>query len=360
MESFDYRKHWLISLILILIIAYLGYRVQSVLNPLLFALGVAYVFNPFIVFFERRGFSRIFVVCILFTFFLVIMVVLALGIVEAVNQVIKFSDWLAEKFPIIIDRLEKKFPERFSEQMGNTIDTVVETITAHSGQIAQYTLNTIISVVSSVFVLVNLIILIPLYTFFFMWRFDRVIRFLEHCIPPDYRPQVVSLVKKFDQILSAFFRGRLVVCLFVAITTGLGFALVGIPFAWVLGIYIGVLNILPYVPIFFGLPVALLVAYLGYFDFIHPLYAFLIFSVIQFLDGFVLTPIIQGRTLGLHPITTVVVLFIGPKLAGMFGLLLAIPVAAIIKVLAREFLWPDFATSADMTDSQPIAPEDSS
>lgn len=352
MEQLGYRKNWLLIVFVLVGLIYLAYKVQSVLNPLIFSLGIAYILNPAVEFFQRRGIPRLLAVILLFVVFLAVMIVVVYGVFSAASEAIRFTSWLAEKLPEAYSYVEKRLTPDYRQRIGRILEDIVGSITSHTGQIAQYSFNMLISIASSIVFVVNIAVLVPLYVFFFMWRYDRVVVFFKGIIPVRYRERTIKLLKRFDEILSAFFRGRLLVCLFVAITTGIGFALIGLPFSWVLGIYIGVLNILPYVPIFLGLPVVLLVAYLSYFDFAHPFYAFLIFSVIQFLDGFVLTPIIQSKSVGLHPITTVVVLLIGSELAGVFGLLLAIPVAAMIKVLLKEFLLKDVPLSMD-TDSPP-------
>jgi len=155
------------------------------------------------------------------------------------------------------------------------------------------------------------------------------------------------VVSQIDQVAANFFRGRLIICLFIGVSTAVGFAVIGLPFAWLLGIAAGILNLVPYFgPISILVP-SLLVAYLHFHDFRHPIYTFTTFTAFQLIDGFILTPVVQGKMIGLHPITTLVVLLIGGELAGVFGLILAVPAAAAIKILAREFLLPE------LLDTQP-------
>lgn len=338
----DHRKKIWIALVSCLVI-YLSYRVRAVLTPLIFSLAVAYILNPFVGIFERRKIPRIVVVIAVFLILAVFAILLFTGIIEVINQAAALVNWLTEKIPDAIQRLNERYPEKFSGKMESVTTEITKAFTSHSGEILQYSFNSIYAILGSAFVLVNLLLLIPLYTFFFLWRFDRIVEVLGTYIPNKHREKTIDIIKKLDQIVASFFRGRLIVCVFVGISTSIGFTLVGVPFAWLLGLGIGVINIVPYAVVFLGLPPVLVITYFSYFDLAHPIYALIVFSIIQFMDGWVLTPIIQGKTLGLHPITTVVVLFIGSELAGIFGLLLAIPAAAAAKVLIREFLWSDFA-----------------
>ena len=337
-------KHWLAILITAGVIIYLAYCVRSVLNPLLFSLAVAYIMNPLVVALEKRGIPRLLTVISTFGLIAIVSAIMFVGLLGLIDQITALTNWLMEKIPAGLEYLRHKMPEKYLAGLQNNLDNITQNAVSRSGEIVQYLIGSITKILSSTFALINLIILIPLYTFFFLWRFDQIIAAIEqHYLPPKYHDRIVDIAKKLDHIVAEFFRGRLIACLFVGIFTSIGFVIAGVPFAWLLGLAIGILNLVPYLATAFGLPPALLITYFAYFDIAHPIYALIAFSVIQFIDGFILTPIIQSKTLGLHPITTIVVLMIGYELAGIFGLLLAIPATAAIKVLIREFIWPDFA-----------------
>ena len=148
--------------------------------------------------------------------------------------------------------------------------------------------------------------------------------------------------------MAHFFRGRLLVCLAVGLICAIGFQIVGVPFAWPLGLAMGVLNFVPFLAPFVGLPFVVIISYVDSGGFRQPIWATVVFSIAQFVDGWILTPFVQGKSIGLHPITTIIVLLIGSELAGLFGLLLAIPAAAAVKILFREFVWPTVAEAADI------------
>jgi predicted PurR-regulated permease PerM len=128
----------------------------------------------------------------------------------------------------------------------------------------------------------------------------------------------------------------------------IGFQIVSVPFAWPLGLAMGILNFVPFLAPFVGLPVVVIISYANSGGFHLPLWATIVFSIVQFIDGWILTPVIQGKSIGLHPITTIIVLMIGSELAGLYGLLLSIPAAAAMKILFKEFVWSTVAEAADI------------
>ncbi len=345
-------KHWLITAIGIFVILYFAYRVRSVLNPLLFSLCVAYIMNPIVVALEKRGVPRLLTVISAFCLIAVIAFAAIVGILGLMTQISALSNWLMEKIPVALNYIKQKLPEQYLANLQTNLDTLTQNAVSQSGKVVQYLITTVTTILSSTATVINLVLLVPLYTFFFLWRFDHIISAIEKdYLPPAYHDRVVDIAKKLDAIIAEFFRGRLIVSIFVGIATSISFVIVGVPFAWVLGLAIGVLNLVPYLSTIVGLPPALVMTYFAYFDFWHPLYALILFSIIQFIDAYILTPIIQQKTLGLHPITSIVVLMMGYQLAGIFGLLLAIPATAAIKVLIREFIWPDFAQVSKHIDN---------
>jgi predicted PurR-regulated permease PerM len=97
-----------------------------------------------------------------------------------------------------------------------------------------------------------------------------------------------------------------------------------------------------------GLPATVLITYLTYHDILHPILAVAVYGFFQLTDSFIFTPFIQGKMIGLHPITTIVVILVGSDLGGVFGLVLAIPTAAAVKILFNEFIRPVILDAADI------------
>jgi predicted PurR-regulated permease PerM len=192
---------------------------------------------------------------------------------------------------------------------------------------------------------VSLLILIPVFTFYFLWRFNDFMAALRDHLPDMYRDGIVHLVGTIDAAIANFFRGRLIVCLVVGGVASLGWSLVGVPYSLPLGVLTGLLNLVPFVSLL-ALPPALLFAFLGASEvgapWLWPVVLTMgVYMGVQALEAFVLSPAILGHTVGLHPLAIVVALLIGAEVAGLLGLLLAVPVASTLKTLAAEFLLPE-------------------
>jgi predicted PurR-regulated permease PerM len=178
------------------------------------------------------------------------------------------------------------------------------------------------------------------YLFFFLMNFDRIVDAVHRRLPGKYRPRIEDVVAKVDAAVSAFLRGRILVCLVVGVLTAGGLAIVGVPYWYLIGVATGVAGVVPYLPIFVGLVPAMLVAWFDAGSVWAVGGAAVVFIVVQTLEGWVLTPFIQGRAVGLHPVTLMVSLLAGYEVFGLFGLIAAVPLASTVKILAKEFVLP--------------------
>ena len=235
----------------------------------------------------------------------------------------------------------------------------------HGLAVGRAVLAYIAGALSNVFYWLSLVVLLPLYTFFFLLHFNDIVHVVRDHLPAEYRPTVVRAVTTVDEAISNFFRGRLVVCLIMAVLTGLGWLLIGVPYSLPLGGLMGLLNLVPFMSVL-ALPPAML---LTYFDvtgqggnWVIPVaLVFGVYALVQGIESFVLNPTIQAKASGLHSVTTVIALLIGGQLAGLLGMLLAIPIASTLKSLGREYLLPEIQRLASSegdasTDSANDAP----
>lgn len=188
--------------------------------------------------------------------------------------------------------------------------------------------------------------LVPIYAFFFLMSIHEIPkRFLEY-VPYQWRDHTRFILQEIHEATSSFFRRRLLICIVIGFLTGGVLYLFGVRFWLVLGILMGVFNIVPIAgPAVAFVPIILL-ALIDQ----GPLTAILVGLAcwgIQLIDAFVFTPTILGTKARLHPVTIIISLFVGGSLFGAFGVLVAIPVAAIIKILCRELVHPQLKTLAD-------------
>jgi len=190
------------------------------------------------------------------------------------------------------------------------------------------------------------------YLFFFLMHFDRMVRAVRRRLPGKYRERIESVVRKIDAAVAAFLRGRIVVCAAVGALTAAGLAIVGVPYWYLIGVATGLAGVVPFMPIFVGLIPAVLVAWFDAGSGWAVLGTTAVFVIVQALEGWVLTPLIQGKAAGLHPVTLTVALLVGYEVFGLFGLVASVPLASAAKILAKEFVLPKVE---ELADEQPAS-----
>lgn len=201
--------------------------------------------------------------------------------------------------------------------------------------------------------LVSFAFMLFLTAFFFLFispGFKGVIDFGRSLVPEKNRDRVEDLVVQMDRVVSGFVRGRLTIAVILSVYLTLGYAAVGVPAPLLLGPLVGVLSVIPYLGMI-GLPITIVAMLLDpgplFFEFqatwwwaiIGP---YIIWQIAQVGDDYFLTPVIQGKSVNMDTPTILFAVLAGGALAGFYGVLVAIPVAACLKILIREVFWPRF------------------
>jgi predicted PurR-regulated permease PerM len=220
------------------------------------------------------------------------------------------------------------------------------------------------TVLGGILTLGFLAFLIPFYFFFFSVWYPSVVRFGRSLIPESNRKRTFELFAKMDSVVAGFVRGRIVISMIMGVMLAAGWAGFGVPYAIVLGLVVGVFCAVPYLG---GVGIPLAVVFLAFKELGEPeaermawwgiiLWPTLVFGIVQFVEGYVLTPMIAGKATNLDPVTILVVVLAGGSIMGVYGMLLAIPVAACLKILCTEVLLPKVRawTAGEAEDPLPI------
>lgn len=173
------------------------------------------------------------------------------------------------------------------------------------------------------------LIVIPFWLFYVLYDQSIVMRGGIGLIPSRIRADVLNLVRIADGILSKYLRGQLLLCVFIGVLSTVGLTLLGVRFPAVLGLIAGIFEILPFIGPILGLIPAAIVAAIQ--DPLLGLWTVVLFVAIQQLENVLLVPRISGKAVALHPALIMVVLVIGYQVAGLWGMILAVPLAAIIR-----------------------------
>ena len=195
-------------------------------------------------------------------------------------------------------------------------------------------------------------IIVPLYLYYFLTESPKIANSWSNYVPlraSEFKDDVVDTLTEINRYLIAFFRGQLVVSLINGIATGLGLVIVGVKFGWLIGLVLCVLGIIPYLGIIICWVPAVIIAsvqggsYLIPADspwWVFPLVVTIIFAVVQQIDGLFITPKIVGDSVGLHPMTVIVSVFVWSLImGGLLGAILAVPMTAALKVLFQRYVW---------------------
>ena len=188
--------------------------------------------------------------------------------------------------------------------------------------------------------------------FFFSWKFDAVLIWFKPYIPESSRAHTLDMLRQMDLAVSSFVRGRLIQSLAMMLLLIFGWYLVGVPYWFLLGVLTGVLNVVPFLPMVGWIVAVLLTVMTAVagggdpagtgqgFTFGLILWPTVVYFIAQGLDGWLIEPVVQGKATNLDPLTVMLVVLIGGALLGLAGMLLAIPLAACLKILMREMVLP--------------------
>lgn len=336
MQSY-HEKFWryLIFVVVTVSILYFLWLVREVLLTFLLGAILAYVLFRPVRFIESRGVKRVWAILLLY---LMLLIILSLILFWAIPAMVREMTGLAHLYPkyaaqvqeftLRIDHLN--MPDKLVAVINNNLARVEKGIYAG--------LNNLLGGLYVLFGKILAVIFSPILAFYMMNDWEKIRDVFLNLFSPPAKREVAAVFSEIDIALLEFIKGHLMIAALVGCTVGLAAFLLGVRFPLLLGITSGICELVPYFGPFLGavpaVGVALseslrLAAYMG-----------LVILLIQQLEGNVITPRIIGDKLGLHPLTIVFALLAGGKLAGIWGMLFAIPLLASMKVvLSRAYLW---------------------
>jgi len=315
------------------------YLLSPVLTPFLFAALLAYIGDPLVDQLEKklpRGLS----VSIVFLF---IIGAVALAIFFLLPLVERQVSFLVEKLPQYSNRIHETVLPWLRDTLGVervlNLDALREAATQYWTKAGGIMANLVASVsrsgVALLAWLANLV-LIPVLTFYLLRDWDILVERVHELIPRRIEATVATLARESDEVLGAFLRGQLTVMLGLAAIYAAGLWLVGLDLALLLGLLAGLVSFVPYLGFVVGIVAAGIAALLQFQDLFHLLPVVAVFAIGQAVEGMLLTPILVGDRIGLHPVAVIFAVLAGGQLFGFFGILLALPIAAVVMVLLRH------------------------
>lgn len=329
----------------ILIALFILYILRIVFIPIILSFFIAYLLNPLVELLERKKISRITAT----TSILLILLVASFFLLSSLLSIIQREISIAgEKLPSYITSLANTVLPRLKNIfMLKDMPTTIEEFFAHLSNYARGLSPDVISMLagwlSSAFrntlsYAIGLLgfLIIPFYVFYLLRDFRKIKTIVWRYIPPKQRYWFDVKWDDVDYILNAFLRGQLILSVIMIVLYSISLYIIGVELSFFIGVIAGVAFIIPFMGLVVGILLGGTMALLQFQDFLHPLYVVAAFVIMQIVEAYLITPKLIGRKVGLHPVVTVVSILVWGEVLGIFGILIAIPLTAILKVFFKS------------------------
>ena len=328
------------ALLLCFVVLVLVYFLNSILAPFLAGIIIAYLGDPLVDKLEEVRVHRAIGVLLVFLVFgavlgaatLVILPLMFRELADLIGNIPFFFAWLQEAaspwlvtrfgidpFDVDLDNVANGFLENWQKTdgiLGAGLAQVTQSGFAFLGAL-------------------GVVGLTPVVAFYMMRDWDLIMERILGMVPRDMESSCIRLCKECDEVLGAFLRGQLLIMFLLGVVYAIGLYAVGLDLAILIGMLAGLASIVPYMGFFVGIVVASIAAMFQFQDPVYLGYVGIVFLIGQALEGWVLTPWLVGEKIGLHPVAVIFSVLAGGQLFGFVGILLALPLAAVVMVFVR-------------------------
>lgn len=314
----------------------------SVLTPFVAGAGIAYVLNPVCNTLVRRGLSRSQAALAVLGVFVGVMVVAVIIVGPLLaSQMMHFADQL----PGYLDQVRAGIEPRLSHFLNTLSEADYLRMREVSAQYAGRAAGVVADLLGGIWQggaalvgVVSLLLVVPVVAYYLLRDWPELLDRIDSWLPRAHAVTIRAEVRKVDRTLAGFLRGQATVCLTLGVYYALALTVLGLNFGLFIGLMTGLLGFIPFVGSTLGLVLSVILALLQFDTFTPVAVVVGIFALAQFTEGNFLTPKLVGGSVGLHPVWIIFALMAGGSLFGFVGLLLAVPVAAVLGVLIRFVL----------------------
>ncbi len=317
------------SLICLVLIIALLYTLQSVLVPLMFSILLAISLFPVTRFLEKYKINRVTASLLSVIIAVVLIGSLVWFIIHQVLVIGANGEDLQVRFISILNTIQQWVTIRFGIEQGQItqqITNFTNKVVSNAGVIVGAAFGSVGSILAGV-------VIVPLFTFFLLYYRDFFREFFFHAFTSTSKELISQVLDKIYYVVQSYLVGLVTVMGIVAILNTVGLLLLGIPYAWFFGILASLLMLLPYIGIAIGSVLPALFALATRDSAWYALGVVVWFQIVQFLEGNFLTPNIVGGKVSINPLMALIGLLLGGMLFGLAGLILAIPITAVLKVV---------------------------
>lgn len=311
---------------------------SSIIVPVVLAIITFYLFNPIIDWLEKHKIKRIYGIILLFVTIIGLLTTLIILVYPIIQEQVMS---LIQAFPEYLDSITLTIEEWsensvFEEAIYNATEWFNSLLGNLPSNISDY-LGTAASGISNVFSTVSSIAVVaatfPIILFFLLKDSERFTKYMMELIPPKFRKDTTAVLSTMNEQVSSYIKGQLIICVCIGVMMFIGFTIIGLDYAIILAIVVSVTAIIPYIGPTIAIIPAIIVALIDSPFMLIKL--IIVWVVVQFIDGNLIEPNIQGKSLDVHPLTIIIVLLVMGDLLGLVGLILGVPIYAILKVLVN-------------------------
>jgi len=314
---------------------------KAILLPFVLGIAVAYLLNPMVKLLGRVGFGRsAATIVILSGFFILLTAILAVIVpilYKEISALIEDLPSMSAKITSAAAPYQESFQSLFGVENGDALSALKE----HAGaslSAGKTILSGLKAGGAAVTSFISVIVIMPIVAFFMMCEWPRMLKWMQDLMPRPHQNTIMGLLGQMDTKLAGFVRGQITVATMLGLIYAIGLSLAGLKYGFLIGFFAGVFSIIPMVGSTLGLLIGILVAWLQAGDLMFVGVVAAIFIVGQLVEGNFLTPKFVGDSVGLHPLWVFFALMAGGALFGIVGMLIAVPVAAVISVIAGFLL----------------------
>ncbi len=333
-------NNWIFWLALFIFFCMSVYVLRSVLLPFVAGIIIGYLLDPLTSKFEKWGMNRTLatvVVMVLVILVLFPLLVLLIGVIDEqlghfISSVPTYLTALLKKFEPVFVELQQRFPDLDAEKVRQYIRSNMANGLKVFGSIVK-------GVISSGFAFFNvlsLLLITPVVAFYMLRDWDKFVGKVDGLLPRHSKASIEKQAREIDRILAGFIRGQLSVCVLLGTFYAVGLYLVGLDLGVLVGFIAGIISFIPYVGSITGFVISMAIAFAQFDSLSQILPVVAVFAAGQFLEGNFLTPKLVGDSVGLHPVWVMFALLAGGVLLGFLGLMIAVPVAAVLGVIIRH------------------------
>jgi predicted PurR-regulated permease PerM len=337
--KFDFTVKNLIIILVSAAVIFLLLKLQPLVTIFAVSFFIAYIFDPFIDWLETLKISRTLAIALLYLIAVVICFLMVSYLVpvlydESVHLAASMPKYFQKLFAYVEDTAVRL-------NLDISLEGIKSYIIPKLGVISNAMLSSADSVLASAKSIVNLVLnlaLIPILTFYFLKDFDVIRDKMFEKFSGRAGVDYPAYFMEFNALLSRYFRGQVLVAVILGVLYTIVLLISGVKPAILLGLIAGILSVVPYLGFIIGFGASLILSIAQYGDLLHPAMVITGFVIVQALEGNFITPKIVGGSLGLHPTAVIFSLMAGGSLMGIGGMIIALPIASFIKVIADKYL----------------------